>query len=361
MLRQRVGLHGGGRHLDHDADPDLPARPISRADSLAGGAQRSSGTRGHHGEHDPAPAPPAAAAQDSAELGLAGGPAARSSSRSAADAEEGVGLDRQAEMRHLLVAADVERADDQRAAVQRLDHAAIGGVLVVLIGCVAALEEQEFGAHQPDAFGALGQGEGGLVRQVDVGRDLDAVAVARGRRFRPQRRLPRPLLLLRGDPAAGGAEIGLGRVEMQPPGAAIQHRRRARRQVEQPAPAGDQRRDAEGARQDGGMRGRPTGRRRQPDHLRRIEPGGIGGRQVVGHQDHRASGSSGQRRRRPARIDLPQHPAADIAQAPRAASTGAERRQRARHPFHRLVPGPGEAVALHHELAGDGDQVRVVQ
>ena len=41
MPRQRVGLHRGGRHLDHDADRDFGRAELG-ADALAGGAQRAS-------------------------------------------------------------------------------------------------------------------------------------------------------------------------------------------------------------------------------------------------------------------------------------------------------------------------------
>lgn len=112
-------------------------------------------------------------------------------------------------MRHLFVAADVKRAHDQWPAAERLDHRAMSGELVLLARRFAAIQEEELGAHQPDSLGTLRQGEGGLVGQVDVSRDLDAVAVAGGRRLGAQRRLPRALLALRGHEGACGGEVVL--------------------------------------------------------------------------------------------------------------------------------------------------------
>lgn len=53
--------------------------------------------------------------------------------------------------------------------------------------------------------------------------------------------------------------------------------------------------------------------------------------------------------------------AADIAQVRGAGCQHrvAQRRELAGHPLHRRVPGEGDAVALDHELAGQGDQVGV--
>ncbi len=61
---------------------------------------------------------------------------------------------RQVEMGDLLVAADVEGANDQRAISQRVEHGRIDGRLLVLGRRSAALEEEKFGAHQADALGA---------------------------------------------------------------------------------------------------------------------------------------------------------------------------------------------------------------
>src|SRR6266403_993603 len=63
-------------------------------------------------------------------------------------AEERVLLLRQRDVGHDLVAADVERAEDERPAVERVDHRGVGLVLLVLAGSRVPVEEQELGAHE---------------------------------------------------------------------------------------------------------------------------------------------------------------------------------------------------------------------
>ena len=66
-------------------------------------------------------------------------------------AHERVGLALRAEVRHLLVAAEVERADGHRAVRRRLDHRAVGGQLLLLVGHRRVGQEQVLGAVQADA------------------------------------------------------------------------------------------------------------------------------------------------------------------------------------------------------------------
>src|SRR6185369_11134979 len=89
----------------------------------------------------------------------------------AAHAEERVLLSRKVEMRHLLVAADVQSAYDQRPPVQGIYHLTVDRELLVLARAVATLEEQELGPHQAYAFAALRDREGRLVGPVDIGSD----------------------------------------------------------------------------------------------------------------------------------------------------------------------------------------------
>ena len=72
-----------------------------------------------------------------------------------ADAEERVGLGRHRQRRQRLVGAGVERAHDERAAVERDgDLAAASSACSSSLGQLGAVEEQELGAEQPDALGA---------------------------------------------------------------------------------------------------------------------------------------------------------------------------------------------------------------
>ena len=79
----------------------------------------------------------------------------------------------------LLVRAEVVGADGDRQAVHFLDHLAVGLELLVLVGQVAAVQEQELAAEQADAVGAVLPGAGDIVGQLDVGVQFDLRAVER--------------------------------------------------------------------------------------------------------------------------------------------------------------------------------------
>ena len=134
----------------------------------------------------------------------------------AAHAEEGVGLLRQSEMGDLLVAPDVESAHDERPVAERVEHGGIDLGLLVLRRAQAPLEEQELGAHQADAFGAEIEGKGDLIRRVDVGGDLDPMAVGRDGGGGALRALPGPDCGVRRDALARGGKRICVRLESQP-------------------------------------------------------------------------------------------------------------------------------------------------
>ena len=73
--------------------------------------------------------------------------------RMARQPRNGFGFGRESADRQ-LVAADVEGADDDRIALERLEHATIRAVLLVLVGHARAADDEELGAHQPHALGA---------------------------------------------------------------------------------------------------------------------------------------------------------------------------------------------------------------
>ena len=83
--------------------------------------------------------------------------------------------------RDRLVGADVERAQHHRPAGHRLRHLPVSLELLVLARQVAAVEEQELGAEQAHALGARLQHLGHVLRQLDVGVELDRRAVERRR------------------------------------------------------------------------------------------------------------------------------------------------------------------------------------
>ena len=144
----------------------------------------------------------------------------------AAHAEERVGLGRHGQRRQRLVGAGVERAHDERPAVERHGDLAQGLDLLVLVGQLRAVEEEELGAQQADALGAQLDRGGRLGGRAEVGEDLHARAVARRARLVGA--------LARGR-AAGGEALAalLGVAEHAPrrgrPGASRPRRRAAAR------------------------------------------------------------------------------------------------------------------------------------
>ena len=76
-----------------------------------------------------------------------------------------------------LVGAEVERAQHHRPALHRLGHVAVGLELLVLARQLVAVEEHELGAEQADALGARLEHFRHVLRQLDVGEQLDRRAV----------------------------------------------------------------------------------------------------------------------------------------------------------------------------------------
>ncbi len=89
---------------------------------------------------------------------------------------------------HFLVAADVQRADDDRTAVHGLDRLFIRLELLLLARQVGTVHEQELRAEQADALTAQLRYADCVTRRTDVALDDDAAAVARLARTVPERR-----------------------------------------------------------------------------------------------------------------------------------------------------------------------------
>ena len=83
---------------------------------------------------------------------------------------------------------------------RRAHEGAQGLVLLLLVRQVGAVHIEELGAQQADAFGARGDGELGLARQLHIGQQRHGGAVAGD-----------------GGQAAQAGELALGALELHPP------------------------------------------------------------------------------------------------------------------------------------------------
>ena len=81
------------------------------------------------------------------------------------------------QVRDLLVAAHVERADDDRSALERAGDLAVGVELLLLGGKLGGVHEQELGAEQADGLGVVIERVGHVIGVADVAGDdlLNAV------------------------------------------------------------------------------------------------------------------------------------------------------------------------------------------
>ena len=87
----------------------------------------------------------------------------------------------------LLVAADIERADDEMVRLGGLRHLRVHVHLLVLARGFVLVEEKIFGAQQADALGAVLLDQRQVLENLDVGRDDDAALVERDRQRLAQR------------------------------------------------------------------------------------------------------------------------------------------------------------------------------
>ena len=124
----------------------------------------------------------------------------------APDAEERVRLGRLRQVRERLVRADVERAEDQRSPFQSLGDAPVRRVLLVLAWHRVPLQEQELGAEEADALGAVLDRGLDVDGRADVCDDLDPAPVVGHRR------------LGGGSTGASGCLLALGRASLVPGG-----------------------------------------------------------------------------------------------------------------------------------------------
>ena len=122
--------------------------------------------------------------------------------------QEGVRLAGGTQVRNGLVAADVERADGEPAAFERVGDRGVDVELLVFVGWLGAVEEEELGAEEADAVGAVSHRLYGVVERGDVGDDVDARTVGGdGGPGAPGEQVVSSHPLVRGPLASSGADV----------------------------------------------------------------------------------------------------------------------------------------------------------
>ncbi len=279
----------GSGNLDHAADADA----LVEFDLL--GAQLGLGLLdqgealvdllrvGEHGDHD-LQAAVRRGAQQRAQLGLEHlGLGQRVAHR--AQAERGVGLLARLRAVERLVGADVEGADGDRLAGQGLDHRAVGFVLLFLVGQRVAADEEELGAVEPDAVGVGGLDRGQVLGPLDVGEQVDLLAVERGGAGVAQAvELGALDLELAAAQAVFLDDLLVGGDDDHAAGAVDDDELVVLEQVAHMVQA-DNRGDLEAARDDRGVAGGPADVGDEAGDVVVAEADGVGGREVVGDDD----------------------------------------------------------------------------
>lgn len=122
----------------------------------------------------------------------------------------------QVQIADVFIATDIQHANDRWPVTHGAGLIGIGAKLVLFGRAVAAFQKQEFGAHQVHSLSALFDREGGLFGKVDIGADDDLMAIGRGGGLGAGFGRAGGVGFLIRDPCAGGCQISLGRVQMQP-------------------------------------------------------------------------------------------------------------------------------------------------
>src|SRR5207253_553678 len=97
-----------------------------------------------------------------------------------APSEERVLLARHPQVRWILVGADVERANRDRAVADRRENLLVELHLLIFVGKILVGQERKFGTKQTDAFGAILERHRDVVLERDVREHLHPMAIAGG-------------------------------------------------------------------------------------------------------------------------------------------------------------------------------------
>src|ERR1051325_6291888 len=210
---------------------------------------------------------------------------ARSTS-AARGTENGVRLLGRAEGRGELVSAQVEGAHDHGLAAEGRPHPAEVGALLVFTGKVRPAGHQELGAEEPDALGPVAHGDVDFVGQVHIAHERDRFAVRRDRRL-PGHGFELELELVppRGD-GLGRFELFHRRIEQDRPAGAVEQHQGTRGNPADRAGDPHDAGNAEGVRQDRGVRGPGAFLAHHPLQLLAVELDREPGIDLVGDDHH---------------------------------------------------------------------------
>ncbi|MER3390910.1 MAG: hypothetical protein RIC81_00135, partial [Microcella pacifica] len=195
----------------------------------------------------------------------------------AAHAERRVRLILGGQERQGLVAAGVERAQHDGAPREGREHLGVGLDLLVHGRRARAIEEAELGAEQAHTLRTPLERARRIARCPDVGGELHEVAVARAARSDERRH--------REHARRGGLHSGVG-LHDELARAAVDEHERAVGEPRRPHRPHD-RGNAELARDDRRVRGRPALLCHEREARGRVERDRVGGRQIVGDDDDR--------------------------------------------------------------------------
>jgi hypothetical protein len=158
-------------------------------------------------------------------------------------------------------------------------------VLLVLARHRVPLEEQELGAQQADALGAVRERDGHVARRADVRDDLDGMPVARqGRLGGAGASLAGRLLSHAASPLVVGHEL-VGRLDEDDTHVPVEKQRGVLGNLQQRLAQPDRGRDPERARENRAVRGRAAGGGGDPVRELPVESGRVRGSQVCGDHD----------------------------------------------------------------------------
>ena len=186
---------------------------------------------------------------------------------------------------HGLVAADVQRAYNERAALKRRRDCGIRALLLGLAGRILPVEEEEFSAQQAAAFSPLLDRALGLFGGGEIGEDFDAGSIGHGAVAMGGSGLGGAAGLCAGEPGAGfGKSVRRG-FAVERRGIGIEDRYGACRDVQKPRPRRDQHGHARRGGEDGDMGGGAAVRRRYAAEAGSVERHELRGQQFIGNQD----------------------------------------------------------------------------